>query len=140
MPIRLPHRARRDDVEVRVLDEADVIAEDVDRSALRARLARCYLLTTMTATSIKLPKDLKKRIAAAAKAAGQSPHAFMVTAIERQTSFAEARLAFVEHAREGRDSMERTGMGYEATEVHAYLERRARGKRSSRPKPKPWRD
>lgn len=93
----------------------------------------------MAATSIKLPSDLKKRVAAAAKAAGESPHAFMLKAIEQQTAMAEMRRAFVEQALEARTSMEETGVGYEAVEVHAYLRARAEGRRAERPTPKPWR-
>jgi predicted transcriptional regulator len=93
----------------------------------------------MAATSIKLPDELKKRVSAAAKAAGQSPHAFMLAAIEQQTRLAEARRAFMQQALDARKSMEESGVGYEASEVHAYLARRAESKRVRRPKPKPWR-
>lgn len=93
----------------------------------------------MASTSIKLPPELKKRVAAAAKAAGESPHAFMLKAIERQTSLAEARQAFVRDALAARGSMDRTGAGYEAAEVHAYLTGRLHGKRARRPKPELWR-
>lgn len=102
-------------------------------------LRRYYHLTTMAATSIKLPQELKKRVIAAAKAAGQSPHAFMLRAIEEQTRLAEARRAFVQQALDARESTDQSGIGYEATEVHSYLTRRAQGKRARRPKPKPWR-
>ncbi len=64
----------------------------------------------------------------------------MLNAIERQTSMAEARRAFVLDALKARDSMERTGLGYEAAQVHAYLTSRAEGKRAKRPKPSPSRE
>lgn len=94
----------------------------------------------MSATSIKLPKELKERVIAAAKEAGQSPHAFMLNAIEQQTRLAEARRAFVQDALEARETMDVSGLGYEGAEVHAYLAERVRGRRIRRPKPKPWRD
>ena len=93
----------------------------------------------MGATSIKLPPDLKKRVIAAAKAAGDSPHAFMLKAIEQQTALAETRRAFVQQALEARTSMEVTGGGYDAIEVHAYLKARAEGRRAERPTRKHWR-
>jgi predicted transcriptional regulator len=93
----------------------------------------------MAATSIKIPPELKKRVIAAAKAAGKSPHAFMVQAIEQQTSRAEARQAFVRDAEDAREAMERSSLGYDAAEVHAYLTRRAQGQRATRPKARPWR-
>ena len=53
----------------------------------------------MTApTTIKLPDELKERIAPLADAAGKTPHAWMVEALERQADLAEAREAFIQDA------------------------------------------
>ena len=129
------------------------IAISVNRSSRDQRRARSrnggrsiagprggyYLVATMSATSIKLPPDLKNRVAAAAKAAGQSPHAFMLTAIEQQTALAEARRAFVQQALDARSAVEESGVGYDAHEVHAYMTARARGRRAERPTERSWR-
>jgi len=61
------------------------------------------------ATSLKLPSDLKARVEALAEAAGQSPHAFMVEAIERETARAELFERFVTEALEAEEELERSG-------------------------------
>jgi predicted transcriptional regulator len=94
---------------------------------------------TVIATSLKLPADLKARVEALAEAAGKSPHAFMVEAIEREAARAERYESFLEQAREADDEMERTGLYYAAEDVFAYLTTRAEGKRARRPRPRTWR-
>jgi hypothetical protein len=47
----------------------------------------------MSVTSLKLPDELKKRIAALVAGNGQSAHAFMVEAIARETERASASLS-----------------------------------------------
>jgi predicted transcriptional regulator len=89
-------------------------------------------------TTIKLPPELKERIEAVVRETGQSAHAFMLEAIERETRLAEQRQSFVEAALEARAEFARTGAGYDAHEVHAYFAARARGKRATRPKVKLW--
>lgn len=49
-------------------------------------------------TTLKLPEELKARIASAAQASGKSPHAFMVEALEAQTRLAEMRQSFMDDA------------------------------------------
>jgi predicted transcriptional regulator len=93
----------------------------------------------MSTTSLKLPDSLKQRAAAAAKARGVSPHAFMVEAIERAATLAEQRDRFVEEARSAREAMVASGEGYDADEVHAYLAARVAGRKPARPKPRSWR-
>ena len=48
-----------------------------------------------SSTTLKIPEELKRRVTEAAAAAGKSPHAFMVEAIDLQTQFAERRREFV---------------------------------------------
>ena len=48
-----------------------------------------------TPTTLKLPDELKDRIARLAKAAGITPHAFMVQALGAQAELAERRREFV---------------------------------------------
>lgn len=90
-------------------------------------------------TSLKLPEDLRARVAAGAERAGKSAHAFMVDAIERETSLMEKRLAFVDGALEAEREMERTGLAYDAHDVHAYWRARLAGKKPQEPKLKKWR-
>jgi len=91
------------------------------------------------ATTLKLPQELKERVRSAAQEAGISPHAFMIAAIEQQTRLAEKRAEFVAAALDGEREALESGMGYEAEEVHAFLEARASKGKGSRPKAKPWR-
>ena len=93
----------------------------------------------MPATTLKLSEELKKRIAAAAEGSGKSSHAFMVEAIEQQTALAELRKAFVASALAAEDEALKSGVGYSAADVHAYLEALTKGKRSVRPKARRWR-
>jgi predicted transcriptional regulator len=93
----------------------------------------------MTTTSLKLTEELKQRAVAAAQRQGLTPHAFMVAAIEQATSAAEHRAAFIAEAERAHREMVESGLGYDADEVHSYLRDRVSGKRSPRPKAKPWR-
>lgn len=93
----------------------------------------------MPTTSLKLPEELKQRAADAAHRQGISPHAFMVQAIEQAAIAAELRAGFVEAAQSARAKALQSGMGYEADDVHAYMEARLAGTPSQKPEAKPWR-
>lgn len=93
----------------------------------------------MPTTSLKLPESLKNRIADVAKARGTNPHAFMLDAIERMTSAAERRAAFVDEALTAREDTIKSGTAYPAGDVHAYLEGRLRGEKLARPGAVSWR-
>lgn len=94
----------------------------------------------MSTTSLKLPPDLKQRAAAAARQRGITTHAFMVEAIGQAAEAAEHRASFIAEATAARRSALRTGKGYGADQVHAYLRRRASSGKAARPKAKSWRD
>lgn len=93
----------------------------------------------MSTTSLKLSDQLKARAARIAKKRGITPHAFMVEAIDQAATLAERRAQFVEQALASRTAMLASGKGYSAAEVHAHLRARASGKKSVKPKLKPWR-
>jgi len=91
-----------------------------------------------TPTTIKLPDALKERIAPLADAAGKTPHAWMVEALERQADLAEAREAFIQDAEASAAEVDAGGALYAAEDVASYLFARATGKRSvARPKALP---
>jgi len=92
----------------------------------------------MSTTSLKLSDELKQRAVAAAEKKGVSPHAFMVDAIEQAATAAERRASFVSEARTAREQMLKTGKGYDAGEVHAYLKARIAGKKAAKPKARAW--
>lgn len=85
-------------------------------------------------TKLKLPVELKRRIASAAEAAGKSPHAFMVEALAAQTALAERRRAFVGAAHVAEQEVAEYGLVYDADEVFSYLQDKLIGKRAKRPK------
>jgi predicted DNA-binding protein len=93
----------------------------------------------LVATSLKLPRTLKSRIARLAKRAGESPHAFMLAMLEQQVEAAERFDRFVRDARQADERMQESGEGYAAADVHRYLEARIAGRTAARPKPARWR-
>jgi predicted transcriptional regulator len=86
-------------------------------------------------TSLKLPEPLKARIAPIAQAAGKTPHAWMVEALEAQAALAEMREAFIAEGEAAAAAVDAGGPLYAAEDVHAYIVARAAGKPATRPKP-----
>ena len=86
-------------------------------------------------TTVKLPPKLKARVAALARKTGRSAHSFIVEAVERHTQREERVYDFVKEALAADADIERTGEVYRAEDVHAWLERLAKGEKPSRPKP-----
>lgn len=90
-----------------------------------------------TSTTLKLPRELKARIAKVAKKSAKTPHAFMVEALERETAREEKFASFVEEARAADRGIDQGDEVYAAEDVHAWLDRLARGEKAA--PPKPWR-
>ena len=90
------------------------------------------------AISIKLPEDLKKRVARVVKDTEQSAHAFMVAAIRQETERAEKRRGFLADAYAARTEFQRSGAGYALAEVKAYYRAKLRGKKARKPKLRSW--
>lgn len=88
----------------------------------------------MSTTTLKLPDELKERIAAVAAEAGKTPHAFMVDALAAQTALAERRRGFVDAAAKAEQEVAEYGLVYDADAVFSYLQDTLAGKRTKRPK------
>lgn len=88
------------------------------------------------AVSLRVPEEVKQRIAKLAKQRDVTPHGFMLDAIREKVEAEEARLAFHAEAERRLAKMKRTGAGIPAQEVFEYLQRRAAGHRTTRPKPR----
>lgn len=86
-------------------------------------------------TTLKLPEPLKARIAPLAEAAGKSPHAWMIEALEARVAQSEAYAAFVAEALEAEQEMLRTGEAYAADDVFAYVRDKVAGRPARRPEP-----
>jgi predicted transcriptional regulator len=90
----------------------------------------------MDTTSVKLPPKLKARVAALARKSGRSAHSFIVEAVERHAQREERLQSFIKEALAADGDIKRTGEVYGAEDVHAWLERLAKGEKA--PRPKPW--
>jgi predicted transcriptional regulator len=86
-------------------------------------------------TTLKLPEELKLRIAPLAEMAGKTPHAWMVEALEAQAGLAEMREAFIAAAEASAAEIDAGGPLYAAEDVHAYIMARAEGRQARRPRP-----
>lgn len=93
----------------------------------------------MATTSIKIPDELKQRAINVAQQQNISPHAFMLGAIEQTVMAAEQRAGFVAEALAAEQEMLESGLGFDADDVHTYLDARLAGENPGRPAPKPWR-
>ena len=79
-------------------------------------------------TSLKLPPELKARIASAAEISGRTPHAFMLEALAAQVELFERRQAFVASALTAEQEVAEYGLVYDADEVFSYLKDKLAGK------------
>ena len=91
----------------------------------------------MSTTTIRLPKDLKERLARAAERAGTTPHGFILEAIAEKTDLEERRSDFLDTAEQRYADIVTSGKTVPWNEMRRYLERRLAGSRSPRPKPRP---
>lgn len=91
------------------------------------------------ATTLKLPPDLKDRISKVIEGTGQTAHAFMVDAIRTQTECAERHREFVAAALAARAEFTRSRIGYAMEDIHPYINARAEGRKTRKPKPRRWR-
>lgn len=87
----------------------------------------------MSTTTIRLPEDLKARIAAAARRAGKTSHSFILEAIAEKADEAERRSDFHESAEKRFAAIAATGKAIGWSEMRTYLENRVAGKKPRRP-------
>jgi predicted transcriptional regulator len=88
----------------------------------------------MSTTTIRLPEELKARLAAAAKRAGSTSHNFILQAIAEKTELEERRADFHEEADRRYAEIVATGKTISWETMRAYLKARAVGKKLPRPK------
>ena len=87
----------------------------------------------MSTTTIRLPDELKGRIAAAAKRAGTTPHSFIVEAIAEKADEAERQADFHAEADRRYATFLQTGESIPWDDMRRYLEDRLAGKPARRP-------
>jgi predicted transcriptional regulator len=86
------------------------------------------------AVSLRLPVEVKERVAKLAEAQETTAHAFMLEAIREKLDAEELRAAFHAEAKRRLARMRKTGMGISATQVLAYFRERSRGGKPARPR------
>ncbi len=86
-------------------------------------------------TSLKLPQDLKEKVGKLAHGVAQTPHAYMVEAIEHKVAQDEKRQDFIKAALGSAAETKRTGIAYAHDDVWDYILRKARGQKARKPKP-----
>jgi predicted transcriptional regulator len=87
----------------------------------------------MSTTTIRLPEDLKARVAAAAKRSGTTTHGFILDAIAEKTEQEDLRAAFDADAEDRYAQIVATGKTIPWQEMRGYLEERLAGKEVKRP-------
>ncbi|TAL86280.1 MAG: DUF1778 domain-containing protein [Rhodanobacter sp.] len=87
----------------------------------------------MSTTTIRLPDELKARVAEAAEQAGTTAHNFILEAIAEKADQAEQRAAFHALADQRYAQFLESGKSIPWEEVRAYLKDRLAGKTVKRP-------
>ena len=101
----------------------------------------CYNSTStwsvaMSTTTIRLPQDLKERIARAAERAGTTAHSFILEAIAEKAEQDERRAEFQDTAEGRYAGIVATGKTVPWNEMRRYLEQRLAGNKTAKPKPR----
>lgn len=87
----------------------------------------------MSTTTIRLPEELKTRVAAAAKRSGTTTHNFILEAIAKKTEQDDLRADFDTVAEDRYARIIATGKTISWQEMRGYLEDRLVGKQAKRP-------
>jgi predicted transcriptional regulator len=87
----------------------------------------------MSTTTIRLPDELKARVAAAAERSGMTAHGFILEAIAEKAEQAERRADFEAEAEARYAGIAASGKTIPWSEMRAYLEARLAGKAIQRP-------
>ena len=90
----------------------------------------------MSTTTIRLPQDLKERVARAAERAGTTAHSFMLDAIAEKADQEERRGEFQNTAERRYSEIVASGNTVPWNEMRRYLERRLTSDKIARPKPR----
>jgi len=87
----------------------------------------------MSTTTIRLPEDLKARVAAAARRSNTTAHAFILEAIAERAAQEDLRAAFDAVAEDRHAGIVASGKTIPWQEMRGYLEARLFGKAAKRP-------
>ncbi len=87
----------------------------------------------MSTTTIRLPKDLKTRVAAAAERAGKTAHGFILEAIAEKADRESQSEQFLDAAEKRYANIVASGKTIPWNKMRAYLEDRVAGRTAVRP-------
>ena len=93
----------------------------------------------MSTTTLRLPEELRARIAKLAEASGRTPHSLMLDAIAQKVEEEELRASFHAEADSRFTEMMESGVGIPWHDMRAYLRTRASAKTARPPKARRWR-
>jgi predicted transcriptional regulator len=86
-------------------------------------------------TTLKVPDELRARLAAQAEAEGKSAHAYMIEALKEKADRADRRAEYLSAGAAALREYERTGIAYAMEDVEQYILGIAAGKKPRRPQP-----
>ena len=87
----------------------------------------------MSTTTIRLPDDLKEKVARAAKRAGTTSHNFILEAIAEKAELSEQRNSFLSVAESRYKAIVASGRTIPWADMQRYLKGKAAGKKIIRP-------
>lgn len=87
----------------------------------------------MSTTTIRLPDELKERVALAAERAGTTPHNFILQAIAEKTDADDKQNAFLDEAERRYANIVASGKTISWDDMRAYLEASVSGEPATRP-------
>jgi len=90
----------------------------------------------MSTTTLRLPDELRARLARLAEAQGTTSHALMVEMLAESAQQREARAAFEAEAERRWRKMVRTGEYLELDDLRGYAQALARGEQATAPTPR----
>lgn len=87
----------------------------------------------MSTTTIRLPVELRARVADAARRLGTTPHGFILAAIAEKTDADQRRADFEQMAEARYDGIVASDRTIPWGEMRRYMQARAAGKRAKKP-------
>jgi predicted transcriptional regulator len=93
----------------------------------------------MSTTTLRLPDELKQRIAKIAKRSGKTAHSMILDAIAQKVEEEELRASFHAEADARLTEIIETGVGIPWHDMRDYLKTRSKGKKAAAPKARQWR-
>jgi predicted transcriptional regulator len=87
----------------------------------------------MSTTTIRLPDDLKARVAAAAERAGTTAHSFILEAIAEKADAEDRRGDFHDEAEKRYAEIVASGKAIPWSEMRSFMQQRAQGRKQRPP-------